>query len=132
LLHISKPFEQYYWRARKLREGHSVKWNDGLLSDSQEPLKMTVGFVNKDTVAEPPMKKGMFRKGFLNPHPTMLVPPTLSREVNDVRVVGPPFPPSGCIIPSSVEENGFSQSQEWPIDFDHNGEIVVWAKDDDL
>jgi len=39
-------------------------------------------------------------------------------------VVGPSSPPSGCI-------NGFSQSQNWPVGFDHNGEIVVWEEEDD-
>jgi hypothetical protein len=45
-----------------------MKWNDGLLSDSLEPSKMTVGFaVNKvmvveplvKKVAEPPVKQGL-------------------------------------------------------------------------
>jgi hypothetical protein len=107
-LQNSKPFQQYYRRARELREGHSVKWNDELLSDSLEASKMTVSFVNKDTVAKPLVKKGLLRKGFLNPRPTVLVPPALSREVNDVGVVGPPSPSSGCLIPSSVNGNGFS------------------------
>jgi hypothetical protein len=41
--------------------------------------------------------------------------------------------PLGCrIIPSSVEDNGFSQSQEWPVGFDLNGELVVWEKDEDF
>jgi hypothetical protein len=41
--------------------------------------------------------------------------------------------PSGCrIIPSSVEGNGFSQSQKWPVRFDLNGELVVWEKDVDF
>jgi hypothetical protein len=30
-----------------LREGHSVKWNDGLLSDSLEAVKMSIGYVDK-------------------------------------------------------------------------------------
>jgi hypothetical protein len=39
--------------------------------------------------------------------------------------------PPGCrIIPSSIEGNGFSQSQEWLVEFDLNGEMVVWEKDD--
>jgi hypothetical protein len=41
-------------------------------------------------------------------------------------------PLSCCIIPSSDEGNGFSQSQEWHVRFDHNGEIVVWEKDADF
>jgi len=47
-------------------------------------------------------------------------------------VVGPSSPPSGCIIPSSVEGNGFSQSWDWLVGFDHNGEIVVWEEDVDF
>lgn len=47
------------------------------------------------------------------------------REVLDVGVVGSLSPPRDCIIPLSIEENGFSQSRAWPISFDHNGEIVV-------
>jgi hypothetical protein len=43
VLFNSKPFRHYYWRARELRAGHSVKWNDRLLSDSLEASKMAVG-----------------------------------------------------------------------------------------
>jgi hypothetical protein len=76
LLYNSKPFQHYYRRARELREGHSVKWNEGLLSDSLEATKMAFGFVFKNTVAElplkkvvePPVKKGLLRMGFLNPY----------------------------------------------------------------
>jgi len=52
-------------------------------------------------------------------------------EVKDVGVAGPSSPPSGCIIPRPVEGNGFSQSQNWPVGFDHNVEIVVWEEEDD-
>jgi len=45
LMHNSNHFQQYYWRARELRRGHSVKWNDGLLSDSLEASKMVANFV---------------------------------------------------------------------------------------
>jgi hypothetical protein len=38
-------------------------------------------------------------------------------------VVGP-SPSSGCL-------NGFSQTRNWPVGFDHNGEIVVWEEDED-
>jgi hypothetical protein len=31
----------------------------------------------------------------------------------------------------SDEGNGFSQSQNWPVGFDHNGEIVVWEEEED-
>jgi hypothetical protein len=36
------------------------------------------------------------------------------------------------MIPSSVEESGFSQSRAWPIGFYHNEEIVVWEEDVDF
>jgi hypothetical protein len=39
-------------------------------------------------------------------------------------VVGPSSPPSGCL-------NGFSQSRNWPVGFDHNGEIVVLEEEED-
>jgi hypothetical protein len=55
----------------------------------------------------------------------------LLREVKDVRVAGPSSPPSGCIFPRSIEGNGFSQSRNWPVSFDHNGEIIVWEEEDD-
>jgi hypothetical protein len=53
----------------------------------------------------------------------------LPRKVNDVAVVGPSYPPKGCIIPPSIEGNGFSQSRNWHVGFDHNGEIVVWEEE---
>jgi len=68
---------------------------------------------------------GLFRKGFLNLPPIGSVPPFLPREVKDVGMVRPFSPPRGCISPCSVEGNGFSQYQNWPVGFDHNGEIVV-------
>jgi hypothetical protein len=77
LLHI-KPFQHYIRRARELRVGHSVKWNDGLLSDSMEASKLSASLVvNKVLTAEPPaikvvkspVKQGMLRKGCLNPRP---------------------------------------------------------------
>jgi hypothetical protein len=116
-----------------------VKWNDGLLSDSLEASKLSAGLVlNKIMGAgppakktEPPVKQGLFRKGFLNLPPIVSVPPASPREVNDVVVVGPSSPPKGCIIPPSIEGNGFSQSQNWPVGFDHNKEIVVWEEEDD-
>jgi hypothetical protein len=43
VLFNSKPFRHYYRRARELRAGHSVKWNDRLLSDSLEASKMADG-----------------------------------------------------------------------------------------
>jgi hypothetical protein len=138
---VSKPFQCYYKRVKKLREGHSVKWNDVLLSDSLEAMKMSVGYVDKrvtgveppaEKAAKPPaMKKsvtpvnqGLFRKGFLDLPPIVSVPPVSPQEVNNGGVVGPSSPSSGCL-------NGFSQSRNWPVDFDHNGEIVVWEEEED-
>jgi hypothetical protein len=138
---VSKPFQCYYRRAKKLREGQSVKWNDLILFDSLEAVKMSVGYTDKRvTVAEPPaekvakppamknsetpVKQGLFRKGFLNLPPIVSVPPASLQEVNNGGVVGPSSPPSGCL-------NGFSQSRNWPVGFDHNGEIVVWEEKED-
>jgi hypothetical protein len=96
-----------------------VKWNDGLLSDSLEASKLFAGLVlNKVTGAELPMKKkteppvkyGLFRKGFLNLPLIVSVPPASPWEVNDIAVVRPSCPPKCCIIPPSVEGNGFSKS----------------------
>jgi hypothetical protein len=70
------------------------------------------------------VKQGLFRKGFLNLPTIVLVPPVSLQEVNNVGVVGPSSPPSGCI-------NDFSQSQNWLVGFDHNGKIVVWEEEDD-
>jgi hypothetical protein len=94
--------------------------------------------ISAKKVAEPPAKKvaellvkqGLLRKGFLNPRPTVIVTPISPQEVNDVGVVGPSSPPRDCFIPSSVEGNGFSQSRDWPVSFDHNREIVVWEDTD--
>jgi len=81
---------------------------------------------------QPPVKQGLFKKGFLNPRPTASITPISPREVIDVGVVGSSSPPRDCIIPSSVEENGFSQFRAWSLDFDHKGEIVVWEEDVDF
>ncbi len=62
----------------------------------------------KATKAQPPVKQGLLKKGFLNPRSTATI--TLERD---------------CIIPSSVEDNGFSQSRVSPVGFDHNEEIVL-------
>jgi hypothetical protein len=137
---VSKLFQCYYRRAKKLREGHSVKWNDGLLSYSLEAVNMSIGYVDKrvtgaeqptEKAAKPPaMKKsmtpvhqGLFRKGFLNLPPISVLPMAL-QEVNNGGVVGPSSPSSGCF-------NGVSQSRNWPVGFDHNREIVVWEEDED-
>jgi hypothetical protein len=125
VLQVSKPFQSYYRRAKELRKGHSVKWNDVLLEDSLVDLKMYVGFDKKDSGAkpqekkaakpQPPVKQGLFKKGFFNPRSTASITPISPREVIDVRVVGSSSPSRDCIILSSVEENGFSQSRAWPI-----------------
>jgi hypothetical protein len=132
---ISKPFQCYYRRAKKLREGQSVKWNDVLLSDFLEAVKMSVGYADKrvtgveppaEKAAKPPaMKKletpvnqGLFRKGFLNLPPIVSVPPASPQGVNNGGVVGPSSPSSGCL-------NGFSQSRNSSVGFNHNGEIVM-------
>jgi hypothetical protein len=137
---VYKPFQCYYRRAKKLREWHSVKWNDVLLSDSLEAVNMSIDYVDKrvsgaelpaEKAAKPPaMKKsvtpvnqGLFRKGFLN-LPPISVPLMSLQEVNNGGVVDPSSPSSGCF-------NGFSQSRNWPVGFDHNGEIVVWEEDED-
>jgi len=39
----SRPFQQYYRRARELRVRHYVVWNDGFLLDSLEASKLSVG-----------------------------------------------------------------------------------------
>jgi hypothetical protein len=138
---VSKPFQCYYRRSKKLREGQSVKWSDVLLFDSLEAAKMSVGYADKRIkVAEPlvkkvakppamkktetPVNEGLFMKGFLNLPPIVLVSPALLQEVNNGGVVGPSSPPSGCL-------NGFSQSRNCPVDFDHNREIVVWEEEED-
>jgi hypothetical protein len=36
----SLPFKQYYRRAREIRVGQTVVWNDGLLSDSLVASKL--------------------------------------------------------------------------------------------
>jgi hypothetical protein len=110
-----------------------VVWNDGLLADSLEAsklssepvlLKVTGGEAHAKKKTEFPAKKGLFRKGFLNLPPSVPVPPVLPREVKEVGVVRPSSPSSGCISPCSVERTGF-------FGFDHNGEIVVWEKEED-
>jgi hypothetical protein len=124
VLQPSKPFQRYYRMARELRVGHSVKWNEVLLADSLVASKTPVC---KSSVTAPPVKKSagstkksFLRKGFLNPPP---------QEVKDVGVESLPSPPS---CPPPVEGNGSSQSRNWPVGFDQNGEIVVWEKDNDF
>lgn len=66
-------------------------------------------------------KKGFLQKGFLNPR-LAAIAPTASREAKDVGVLGLHSPSGCCIIPSSIEDNSCSQSQEWP----------VWEKENDF
>jgi hypothetical protein len=128
----------YYRKARDLKGGHSVKWNERLLADSLAASKTPICYAIKEVAAVPPVKnptgfakKGFLRKGFLNPRPAAITP-TASREAKDVGMIRLHSPPGCHIIPSSVEGNGFSQSQEWLVRFDLNGELVVWEKDDDF
>jgi len=85
------------------------------------PLKNSVGSA----------KKCFLRKGLLNPHPAAIAS-TASHEAKDVGMIGLHSPLGGRIILSSVEGNGFSQSQDWPVGYDLNGELVVWEKDGDF
>jgi hypothetical protein len=90
---VSKPFQSYIKKARILREGVSLKWNDVLLSDSLKASKLVADLaVNKVAVAEPPVKTSILRKGFLNPRPKMLATPASPRKVFDVGMVGPSSP----------------------------------------
>jgi hypothetical protein len=136
----SRPFKQYYRKAREIRVGQTMVWNDGLLSDSLVASKLSAepvffkemgGEFHAKKKTQTPAKQGLFRNGFLNLPLIVSVPPVLPREVKDVGVVGPSSPPSGGIFPCSVEGNGVSQSQNWPVGFDHNGEIVVWEEEED-
>jgi hypothetical protein len=125
---VSKPFHCYYMRAKVLREGQSVKWNEELFFDSMEAEKMIVGCsVKKVTAAKPPVKQGL-RKGFLIPRQKVPV----SQKVTEVGMVGPSSPPRGCLTPYSSEGNGLSLSRNWPVGFDYNGEIVAWEEDDEF
>jgi len=55
-LQSTKPFQRYYRKARDLREGHSVKWNEGLLADSLAASKTPIYFAKKEVVAMPLVK----------------------------------------------------------------------------
>jgi hypothetical protein len=98
-------FSVNYRRAKVLREGQSVKWNEELFFDSLEAAKITVGCSIKKVMAveppvnkapEPPVKQGL-RKGFLNPRPKMLVNPPSPQKVTEFGMVGPSSPPRGCL-----------------------------------
>jgi hypothetical protein len=47
-------------------------------------------------------------------------------------VVGLPSPLSCRFNPFFVEGNGLSQSQEWLVEFDPSGKVVVWEQDDEF
>jgi hypothetical protein len=88
--------------TRVLRERVSLKWNNVLLSDSLKASKMVVDLaVNKVSIAEPlakkvvepPAKKGILKKGFLNSRPDIPATPTLPQKVFDGGIVGPSSPP---------------------------------------
>jgi len=135
---VSKPFQCYYKRAKVLREGQSVKWNEELFFDSLEAAKMTIGcFVKKVTATEPPVKKAAeplvkqgLRRGFLNSRPKVPINPTSPQKVTGVGMVGPSSPTRGCLTLYSSKGNGFSLSHNWPVGFYHNGYIVVWEDDE--
>jgi hypothetical protein len=97
-------------------------------------MKMSAGCaIKKVMVAELPVKKGL-RRGFLNPRPMVQVILTSPQKVVEVGMVGPSSAPRGCLSPFSpyfAERNRFSQSRNWLVSFDHNGEIVVWDEDED-
>jgi hypothetical protein len=76
--------------------------------------------------------KDFLRKGFLNPRPVLTTTSSSPQKVVDGGIVGHSSPPRGCSNSSPFEGKGFSQSRNWPIGFDHNGEIVVWEDDVDF
>jgi hypothetical protein len=84
------------------------------------------------------LKSSMARKlpptpsNILNPRPNKPATMDSPRKFIDVGMVRPSSPPRGCSTSSSVEGNSFSQSRNWPIGFDHKGEIVVWEEDVDI
>jgi len=138
---VSKPFQRYIRKVRVLRERVSWKWNDVLLSDSLKASKMVADLAVKKAsvaetptkkVAEPPVKEDFLSKGFLNPLPVLPTTSSSPQKVVDGGIVGHSSPPRGCSSSSPIEGKGFSQSRNWPIGFDHNGEIVVWEDDVDF
>jgi hypothetical protein len=82
-------------------------------ADSETPVKKVADS------PEPPVKLG-HKKGFLNHRPKVPVSPTLPRKANVLGMVGPSSPSRGC------------QSRNWPVEFDHNGEVVVWEDVNDF
>jgi len=101
-------------------------------SDSLKASKMVADFaVKKASVAETPAKD-FLRKGFLNPRPVLPTTSSSPQKVFDGGIVGHSSPPRCCSSSSPVKGKGFSQSRNWPIGFDHNGEIVVWEDDVDF
>lgn len=84
----TKPFQSYYQKAMDLREGHSAKWNEGLLADSLAASKMPICSAKNEVAAMPLLKnsvgsakKGFLRKGFLNPRWLQLPLPRLMRPI---------------------------------------------------
>jgi hypothetical protein len=76
---VYKPFQCYYRRAKKLREGQSVKWNDVLLFDSLEAAKMSVGYADKRvTVAEPLAEKVAKPPAMMHPNSSITPAPFLA------------------------------------------------------
>jgi hypothetical protein len=135
VLPISKPFQKYY---RKAREGRSVQLNEDLLAESLATMRTPVSFSTKKAVATPPVKvsagmadsvkKGLLRRGFLNPssavkastpHSSLVesVVSSSTREVKDDGVIGLPSPLSGHVTyffeeGNEFRVNGLSQSQK--------------------
>jgi hypothetical protein len=64
------------------------------------------------------MNKGFFRRGFLNPSPTMKVSTPHSSLLESVVL-------SLTLDVKKDGVNGLSQSQKWPVGFDSFGEVVV-------
>jgi hypothetical protein len=75
-IYSQKSFQSYYWKARDLKEGHSVKWNEGLFADSLAASKTSICSAKMEVAAVPPLKnsvgsakKGFLRKGVPQPSP---------------------------------------------------------------
>jgi hypothetical protein len=90
----------------------------------------------KDIVKPFISKKGFLRRGFLNPslavkvstHSSLfeLVVSSSTLDVKEDGVIELPFSLSDCVTPffekgTEFRVNGLSQSQKWPVSFDHMG-----------
>jgi hypothetical protein len=70
MLQNSKPYQCYYRKARVLRGGHSMRWNEVLLAESLAASKSPASFSKKESVVAPPLKnyvvhaKDFLRTGF--------------------------------------------------------------------